>query len=193
LGSDLDFAGVEKNALYVRAHTFPKSWSPEQVRSNRTEMYAKGVKTMSQKSAATQRAMAPTSLKAQDIMQQPVIAASPRASLRDVATRLVVNEFSGMPIADADGRVVGVITEADIVRALNEGKRLENLTASSVMTGPAITVDVKTPIEDVMKSLEEHRIVRVPVTSEKKLVGIIARRDVIRAFLEPEFMAFGDL
>ncbi len=147
---------------------------------------------MSEKSAATQRATARTSLKAKDVMQQPVIAATSRASLRDVATQLVVNEFSGMPVADADGRVVGVITEADIVRVLNEGKQLENLTAGSAMTGPPITVDVETSIEDVMKSLEEHRIVRVPVTSQEKLVGIIARRDVIRAALEPEFMEFGD-
>jgi len=60
------------------------------------------------------------------------------------------------------------------------------------MTGPPITVDVNTPLEDVMKSLEDHRIVRVPVTSENMLFGIISRRDVIRAILEPEFMAFGE-
>jgi CBS domain-containing protein len=147
---------------------------------------------MTEKSAATQRATASTSLKAEEVMQQPVIAATPRASLRDVATQLIVNEISGMPVADVDGRVVGVITEADIIRALNEGKRLENLTASSVMTGPPITVDVETNLADVMKRLEEHRIVRVPVTSQNKLVGIIARRDVIRVVLEPEFIAFGD-
>jgi len=147
---------------------------------------------MTEKSAATQRAAGSTTLKAEEVMQQPVIAATPRASLRDVATQLIVNEISGMPVADVDGRVVGVITEADIIRALNEGKRLENLTASSVMTGPPITVDVETNLADVMKRLEEHRIVRVPVTSQNKLVGIIARRDVIRVFLEPEFIAFGD-
>ena len=60
------------------------------------------------------------------------------------------------------------------------------------MTGPPITVDVDTPIGDVMKKLEDNRIVRVPVTSQDRLVGIIARRDVIRAILEPEFIAFGD-
>lgn len=96
-----------------------------------------------------------------------------------------------MPVAAPDGRVVGVITESDIVRALIEGKRLENLTAGSVMSGPPITVNLNTPIEDVMKNLEENRIVRVPVTDEDKLVGIISRRDVIRAILEPEFIAFG--
>ena len=148
---------------------------------------------MAQKStAAVKRAAAPTSVTAKDIMERPVIAATPLASLRDVATQLVTNEFSGMPVAASDGRVVGVITESDIVRTLIEGKRLENLTAGEVMTGPPITVDVNTPIEDVMRSLEDNRIVRVPVTDQERLVGIISRRDVIRAILEPEFIAFGD-
>jgi CBS domain-containing protein len=148
---------------------------------------------MSDKSVAAQPAMARTSIKAKEIMQRPVIAATPRASLRDVAIQLVANEFSGMPVAAPDGRVIGVITEADIVRALVEGKRLENLTATDVMTGPPITVDVDTSIEDVMKCLKENNIVRVPITAENALVGIISRRDVIRAVLEPEFMAFGTL
>ena len=127
---------------------------------------------------------------AKEIMQSPVIAATPRASLRDLAARLVTNEFSGMPVADPDGRVVGVITEADIIRALLDGKRLENLTAGQVMTGPALTVEATTPLDEVMKCLVEHKIVRVPVTAEGKLVGIIARRDLIRALIEPEFMVF---
>ena len=53
-------------------------------------------------------------------------------------------------------------------------------------------MDVGTPIEEVMKSLEDNRIVRMPVTDQDKLVGIISRGDVIRAILEPEFIAFGD-
>jgi CBS domain-containing protein len=146
---------------------------------------------MSTKAAAVRRVRVGMSMKAKDVMQQPVIAATPQASLRDIATQLVANEFSGMPVAAPDGRVVGVVTEADIVRALVQGKRIENLTAVEVMTGPPITVDVNTPLEDVMKSLEDYRIVRVPVTSEDALVGIISRRDVIRAIIEPEFMAFG--
>jgi len=149
--------------------------------------------TMAEKSAAAvKRSMAPTSVTAKDIMQSPVVAATPLASLRDVATQLVTNEFSGMPVAASDGRVVGIVTESDVVRTLIEGKRLENLTAGDVMTGPPITVNLNTPIEDVMKSLEENHIVRVPVMDQDKLVGIISRRDVIRAILEPEFIVFGD-
>jgi len=142
----------------------------------------------------TAAAMAPTarpSAMARDIMHRPVVAATTGASLRDVATQLVKNGFSGMPIADPDGRVLGVVTEADIVRTLIAGKRLENLTAGEVMTGPPITVEVEAPIEEVMKQLEENRIVRVPVTDHEKLVGIISRGDIIRAILEPEFMEFG--
>jgi CBS domain-containing protein len=151
---------------------------------------------MAEKSAAAvKRSRAPTSVTAKDIMQSPVVAATPVASLRDVAAQLVTNGFSGMPVVASDGRVVGVITESDVVRTLFEGKRLENLTAGSVMTGPPITVELNTPIEDVMKSLEENRIVRVPVTDQGKLVGIISRRDVIRAILAPQFIVFvfGDL
>jgi len=132
-----------------------------------------------------------TTLTAKDVMQKPVLAATPRASLRDVASQLVTNEFSGLPVAAPDGRVVGVVTEADILRSLLEGKKLENLSATDVMTGPPITVSVDTPLDDVMRILEDHRILRVPVTSQDKLVGIISRSDVIRAILEPEFMAFG--
>ena len=142
--------------------------------------------------AAAQHTTVHKSLTAKDIMQKPVVAATAHASLRDVATQLVTNEFSGMPVAELNGRVVGVVTEADIVRTLIAGKRLENLTAGEVMTGTPITVDVGTPIEDVMKKLEENRIVRVPVMNQDKLVGIISRRDVIRAILEPEFIAFGN-
>lgn len=141
--------------------------------------------------AAAKQTTRGTSITAKDIMEKPVLAATPQASLRDVATQLVTNEFSGMPVAAPDGRVVGVVTESDIVRILIEGKHLENLTAGEVMTGPPITVDLDTPVEEVMKKLEDNRIVRVPVTSEDRLVGIIARRDIIRAILEPEFMAFG--
>lgn len=146
---------------------------------------------MPAKSTAIQRAHVGASLKAKDIMEKPVIAATPQASPRDVATQLVTNELSGMPVAAPDGRVVGVITESDIVRTLIQRKRLEHLTAADVMTGPPITVDVNAPHEDVMKSLEDQRIVRVPVTDENTLVGIISRRDVIRAILEPEFIALG--
>jgi CBS domain-containing protein len=85
---------------------------------------------------------------------------------------------------------MGVVTEADILRVLSEGKALETLTAGDIMTEKPATVDVEAPITEVIQILQEHRILRVPVTERGRLVGIISRSDIIRAVLEPEFMAF---
>ena len=123
-------------------------------------------------------------------MQKPVLATTMRASARDVAAQLVRNEFSGMPVAERDGTLMGVVTEADILRVLGEGKALETLTAADIMTEKPATVDLEAPIAEVIQILQEHRILRVPVTERGRLVGIISRSDIIRAVLEPEFMAF---
>ena len=123
-------------------------------------------------------------------MQKPVLATTMRASARDVAAQLVRNEFSGMPVAERDGTLMGVVTEADILRVLGEGKTLETLTAGDIMTEKPATVDVEAPITEVIQILQEHRILRVPVTERGRLIGIISRSDIIRAVLEPEFMAF---
>jgi len=123
-------------------------------------------------------------------MQKPVLATTMRASARDVAAQLLRNEFSGMPVAERDGTLMGVVTEADILRVLGEGKALETLTAADIMTEKPATVDLEAPITEVIQILQEHRILRVPVTERGRLVGIISRSDIIRAVLEPEFMAF---
>jgi CBS domain-containing protein len=133
---------------------------------------------------------ATTVLTAGQIMQKPVLATTMRASARDIAAQLVRNEFSGMPVAERDGTLMGVVTEADILRVLGEGKALETLTAADIMTEKPATVDLEAPITEVIQILQEHRILRVPVTERGRLVGIISRSDIIRAVLEPEFMAF---
>jgi len=130
-------------------------------------------------------------MKAGEIMHGPVLATTPRASVRDIAAQLVVNGISGMPVAERGGTVLGVITEADILESLMEGKTLENLTAADIMSPEPITVDMETEVEEVIKILIEEGIVRVPVTEKGKLVGIISRIDIIRAVLEPEFITFG--
>ncbi|OFV95874.1 MAG: histidine kinase [Acidobacteria bacterium RIFCSPLOWO2_12_FULL_54_10] len=128
---------------------------------------------------------------AEDMMNSPVIATTNRASVRDIATQLVVNGISGMPVTNREGEVLGVVTEADILDALMDGKKLETLTAQEIMSSEPITIDVKASLDEVMKLLQEKGILRVPVTDHGKLVGVISRVDIIRSVLEPEFMTFG--
>ena len=130
-------------------------------------------------------------MKASEVMQRPVLATTPRASVRDIATQIVVNEISGMPVMEKTGAIVGIITEADIMGALIDGKKIENLTAQDIMSTDPITVDIDTPMDEVMRLLEKNGVLRVPVTSRGKVVGIISRRDIIKSVLEPEFMTFG--
>ena len=130
-------------------------------------------------------------MKASEIMQRPVLATTPQASVRDIAAQIVMNEISGMPVTEKTGEIVGVITEADILGALLDGKKLENLTAQDIMSADPITVDMDTPMNEVMKRIEENGVLRLPVTSRGKVVGIISRRDIIRSVLEPEFMTLG--
>ena len=130
-------------------------------------------------------------MKAFEVMHKPVLATTPRASVRDIAAQIVLNGISGMPVAERGGKVLGVITEADVLEALSNGKKLEKLTAEEIMSNDPVTVDTETPVEKVIQLLHEEGIVRVPVTEKGKLVGIISRGDVIKAVLEPEFMTFG--
>lgn len=129
-------------------------------------------------------------MKAGEIMHRPVLAATVRAGVRDVATQLVMNRISGMPVTDRGGTVLGVITEADILGALIEGKKLETLTAGDIMSKHPVTVDVEAPVEKVLEILNDEGILRVPVLEKGLLVGIISRADIIQAALRAEFITF---
>jgi CBS domain-containing protein len=130
-------------------------------------------------------------VKAREVMRQPVVAATPRASLRDIASQLVSHGLSGMPVSERNGIVIGMVTEADILRALAQGKTLETLTAQDVMSREALTVDSEAPLSEALRLLNEYHILRVPVTEQGKLAGVISRVDIIKTALEPEFLAFG--
>lgn len=131
-----------------------------------------------------------TSLKARDVMTRPVISARKHASARDIAMQMLTGLYSGMPVTDDDGRVIGVVTEFDLLKQIREGKELIRLTAEDVMTKDPITVDANTSLDEVLSIMMENNIIRVPVTEDGKLVGVIARCDILRAFIEPEFVSY---
>ena len=123
-------------------------------------------------------------------MHRPVITASPTTSIRDLAGVLLMEGFTGLPVADDKGEVMGIVTELDLVRALREKKSLDDTTADQIMTRDVKSVDVQTPMNLVMDVLETEHFIRVPVTENGKLVGIISRRDVIKAMVQPKFRRF---
>jgi len=129
-------------------------------------------------------------LKAKDIMTRPVVSARKNASARDIAMQLLSGLYSGMPVTDEDGKVLGVVTEFDLLGRVFMEEELVKLTAGDVMTKTPVTVDVSTSLNDLLKTMMENNIVRLPVTEKGRLVGIVARCDILRSFIEPEFATY---
>lgn len=121
-----------------------------------------------------------TKLIAKDVMRTPVISAKKSASARDIASQLVSGRFSGMPVIDEEERVIGVITEHDLLNQAREGKDLEKLAVEDVMQKNPITVDVNAPLGDILDIMLENGILRIPVTDGLRLVGVISRSAILR-------------
>ncbi len=129
-------------------------------------------------------------IKAKDIMTRPVLSARRNASARDIALQLLSGLFSGMPVTDDSGRVIGMVTEYDLLGNICEGKELSKLTAEDIMSENTITADVNTPVREILNIMLDKNIIRLPITEEGRLVGIVARCDILKTFIEPEFVTY---
>ena len=126
---------------------------------------------------------------ASEIMTRPAISAKLKASARDIALQFINEQYSGMPVTEEDGKVIGIVTEIDILNAINDGKELSRTTAGDIMTPEVVSANPDTPITEMIKMMEEFSIIRLPVVKDEKLVGVVSRGDIIRNLIEPEFMS----
>lgn len=140
-------------------------------------------------------------LTARDVMTTPAVACRDEAFFEEVAETLADRDISGMPVVDASGDVVGVISERDLAHALggpmvrlavrrhNHGPFMRDLTtmprggrrAKDVMTTPPVAVGPEAPLDEIARLLRVHQINRVPVVEERRLIGIVTRGDVLGA------------
>jgi CBS domain-containing protein len=127
-------------------------------------------------------------MKARDVMNKRVTAATPRAIGRDLALQLLSGMYSGLPVVDAAGSVIGVVTEFDLLKAIQDGKDMQTVKAEDIMGRPAVCVEEDDSIESVIEKMTTHNIIRVPVVRNGKLVGVIARADILSRMIEPEFV-----
>lgn len=135
-----------------------------------------------------------------DFMTEKVVTVRGDTEIKEAARLLSENRISGMPVVDENERVIGVVSEADILASTGIKREskikdiLRHLTGETVissrrgtrvgeiMSSPAITVGPDEDIRDTGRILEEKRIKRLPVVDrEGRLIGIISRADIIRA------------
>ena len=122
-------------------------------------------------------------LTAADVMERVVQSAHQRTK-GDVLASMMIEGFGGVPIVDDGHRLVGLVTEFDLLAALDSGRRLDDLAAHDVMTCEPLSVTPHADVRTVMHVLQTNHFIRVPVVDgEGRLVGIVARRDVLRGYL----------
>src|SRR5262245_14368563 len=123
------------------------------------------------------------SQRARDVMTPDPACCSPTTTLDEVAKLMVHNDCGEIPVVDPSDHIVGVVTDRDIVtRVVAEGKNPTVYTAETCMSGEVVTVPADAPLDQVVMTMEEHQIRRVPVVDEKdSCIGIIAQADVSRA------------
>jgi CBS domain-containing protein len=119
---------------------------------------------------------------ADEIMTRPAVTISPDASLTDAIELMLNNGISGMPVVDADGRLVGIITEKDVMNFAFSGNA-DDTAVREAMTTDVVTYPPKTDIAVLTNCLGSKHFRRVPIVSEGKVIGIVTRRDIMREIL----------
>ena len=124
-------------------------------------------------------------LTARAIMTNDVITIDPKSSIQEAIELLLKQRVSGLPVTDADGRLIGIVTEFALL-AIAYDNRVREDSIAQHMTTEVLTVDASAPINKVVDLCLMHRVRRVPVLENGRLVGLISRRDVLKAMYEAQ-------
>ncbi|MBM2615786.1 CBS domain-containing protein [Actinoplanes sp. LDG1-06] len=139
-----------------------------------------------------------------DVMTEAVVSVPPTATYRELVDLLIGRHFSAVPVVDDFQRVIGVVSETDLLRKIQyagddeprlferrrrRGERAKSRAgaATDLMSEPAVTVATGTPIAAAARTLDDERVKRLPVVDAAgRLVGIVTRGDLLKVHLRPD-------
>lgn len=150
-------------------------------------------------------------MQAADVMTPNVITVTPDSDVSEIASLLLEHGISAVPVVDADNKVLGIVSEGDLMRRVendtdqhkswwlkllsgaNAGEYVKShgRKASEIMTPHPLTVTEDEPLHRIAALLEKRRIKRVPVVRDGKLVGIVSRSNLLRGFSVSRLQAGG--
>lgn len=119
---------------------------------------------------------------AKNMMTREVITVSPSMTVKRLAMTLIKNQISGAPVTGANGKIVGIVSEADLVARRGKDVR-------SIMSKKVITIADDTTAEEIARLMTKHKIKRLPVMSGAKIVGIVSRADIVGAMASGKLRA----
>lgn len=143
-------------------------------------------------------------LKATDVMTLSVITVYPETPIPEVARLLVEHRISGVPVVDFAGNLLGIVTEADLLakggarvawpkvgffplsretEVREHQRRYEGKIAADLMTREVVTGDEEMTLREAAATMAQHRINRIPILRDGRMLGIVTRNDILKAFL----------
>ncbi|MEW6267633.1 MAG: CBS domain-containing protein [Thermodesulfobacteriota bacterium] len=147
-------------------------------------------------------------IKAVDIMSGRVITVRPDTGLRELAELLSIHRISGVPVVDPEGRLLGVVSQSDLVaqskyphipksitlfdwviylegmgRFKAELEKMTGRRVEDIMSRQVVSVTPETPLEEVATLMTEKNVHTIPVLEDGRLIGVIGKLDIVRSFL----------
>jgi CBS domain-containing protein len=148
-------------------------------------------------------------LKVRDIMQTAVVKVGPETTVRELAEVLAEHKISGVPVVGDEGRVIGVVSEADVIlqdadlhfpyylqfldsviyvqsvsKFETRLRKMFGIKVADIMTREVVTISPDASVYDAAALMADRKVNRVPVTEDDKLVGILTRADIVGAIAE---------
>ena len=142
-------------------------------------------------------------MRAHQIMTRPVITVTPETTILEAANTMLQKHVSGLPVVDASGKLVGIISEGDFLRRSEIGTqrkrsgflkfilgpsaaatdfiRESGSKVFEIMTPQPVTITEDTPLEEIVRRMENNNVKRLPVTRGDKIVGIVSRANLLQA------------
>ena len=113
-------------------------------------------------------------MNAKDIMTRDIITVTPNMSVKKLAMLLIKSQISGAPVSGKNGKIIGVVSEADIVAKKGRDVR-------AIMSKKVISIAEETSVEQIARLMTTHGIKRLPVMRGDDVVGIVSRADIVNA------------
>jgi CBS domain-containing protein len=148
-------------------------------------------------------------LRVRDIMESDVITVGSEMTVRELADVLAEHKISGVPVVDREGRVVGVVSEADVIlqdadlhfpyyiqfldsiiylqsvsKFENRLRKMFGTKVADIMSQEIVTVSPDASVYDAAALMADHKVNRLPVTEDDRVIGILTRGDIVRAIAE---------
>ena len=145
------------------------------------------------------------SVKVTEIMSQPVITVTPETGIKTAAELLVMHGISALPVVDSTGRLVGIVSEADLIALEARPDPRSQATplaptagttprhVADVMTRDVVTVTAHSEVAEAARAMLNSDVKRVPVMSGRRVVGIVSRRDLVKVIARTDGRIEGEI